>query len=86
MKNLNLQEIESKLEVLIKIEKKNWADFYLLIKQVEEKELWKESYNSFTQWVKDFAVRTKTHESSIWYKKRQEKYLKNMQRCVERKE
>lgn len=70
MKNLNLQEIESKLEVLIKIEKKNWADFYLLIKQVEEKELWKESYNSFTQWVKDFAVRTKTHESSIWYKKK----------------
>lgn len=70
MDNLNLKEIENKLEVLIKIEKKNWADFYLLIKQVETEELWQGRYNSFTQWVKDFAVRTKTHESTIWYKKK----------------
>lgn len=70
MNKLNLKEIEDKLEVLIKIEKKNWADFYLLIKQVETDELWQGKYNSFTQWVKDFAVRTKTHESSIWYKKK----------------
>ncbi len=70
MNSLNLKEIENKLEVLIKIEKKNWADFYLLIKQVENDELWKEKYNSFTQWIKDFAVRTKTHESTIWYKKK----------------
>lgn len=39
MSKLNLKEIEDKLEVLIKIEKKNWADFYLLIKQVETDEL-----------------------------------------------
>lgn len=70
MSKLNLKEIEDKLEVLIKIEKKNWADFYLLIKQVETEELWQGTYNSFTQWVKDFAVRTKTHESTIWYKKK----------------
>lgn len=70
MSKLNLKEIEDKLEVLIKIEKKNWADFYLLIKQVETDELWQGTYNSFTQWVKDFAVRTKTHESTIWYKKK----------------
>lgn len=70
MNNLNLKEIENKLEILMKIEKKNWADFYLLIKQVETEELWRGTYNSFTQWVKDFAVRTKTHESTIWYKKK----------------
>ena len=70
MSKLNLKEIEDKLEVLIKIEKKNWADFYLLIKQVETDELWQGTYNSFTQWVKDFAVRTKIHESTIWYKKK----------------
>lgn len=70
MEFLSLREIENKLEVLIKIEKKNWADFYLLIKQVETEELWRGTYNSFTQWVKDFAVRTKTHESTIWYKKK----------------
>ncbi|WP_300344620.1 MmcB family DNA repair protein [Fusobacterium sp.] len=70
MNNLNLKEIENKLEILMKIEKKNWADFYLLIKRVETEELWRGAYNSFTQWVKDFAVRTKTHESTIWYKKK----------------
>lgn len=65
-----LQEIEYKLENLINVEKKNWTTFYLLIKEVEEKKLWQSQYASFTQWVKDFSVRIKCHESTIWQKKK----------------
>lgn len=65
---------QSKLELLesqLIIDKKNWTNFYLLLKEIEDKELWKEAkYNSFTQWVKDFCIKTKTHESIVWNRKK----------------
>lgn len=66
----NLKEIEKELTSLIDLDKRNWTHFYLLLKEVEEKALWKEQYHSFTQWVKDFSVRNKTHESIIWNRKK----------------
>lgn len=66
----DLVYIENELTSLLNRDKKNWTRFYLLIKEVEEQELWKEKYRSFTQWVKEFSVKTKTHESIIWNRKK----------------
>lgn len=66
----NLRSAETKLKKLLDADKKNWTHFYLLLKEVEDQELWKEKYTSFTQWVKDFCVATKTHESIVWNRKK----------------
>lgn len=66
----DLELLESQLTDLINIDKKNWATFYLLLKDIEDKELYKPRYKSFTQWVKDFCSKTKTHESTVWNRKK----------------
>lgn len=55
---------------LINIDKNNWATFYLLLKEIEDKELYRPRFKSFTQWVKDFCINTKTHESTVWNRKK----------------
>lgn len=79
----NLADIEKELIELFISERKNWVSIYLLLKIVEEEMLWRGSYNSYTQWVKEFAVRSKVHESSIWHTKKMgavyEKYSKKME-------
>lgn len=65
-----LKKIEKEMETIITKDKQSWADFYVLLHRVETEKLWKENYNSFTQWVKDFSVRNKTHESIIWNRKK----------------
>lgn len=67
---MNLFEVEKQLIDLFVTEKKNWVSIYLLLKLVEEETLWKENYNSYTQWIKEFAVRSKVHESTIWHTKK----------------
>ena len=67
---MDLKHIESELSSLIEADKKNWTHFYILLKEVEDKELWKDNYKSFTQWVKNFCIKTKTHESIIWNRKK----------------
>lgn len=81
MKDLNT--IENELTTLINLDKKNWTHFYLLLKEVEEQELWKDVYRSFTQWVKEFAMKTKTHESIIWNRKKAGKVYESYQRIKE---
>ncbi|MEG1008809.1 MAG: MmcB family DNA repair protein [Clostridia bacterium] len=66
----NLKKIEKELSSLIEVDKKNWTHFYILLKQVEEENLWKDKYKSYTQWVKEFCIKTKTHESIIWNRKK----------------
>lgn len=66
----NLKQVEQELTSIINLDKKNWTHFYLLLKEVEDNELWRDEYHSFTQWVKDFAIRSKTHESIIWNRKK----------------
>lgn len=86
--SIELQRIEEKLENLLNVEKKNWVEVYLLLKKVEDEKLWKlKEYNSFTQWVKDFAIRSKCHESNIWQKKKAgEVFLKLAKKQEERGE
>ena len=67
---LNLNTIEKELTSLLDYDKKNWTHVYLLLKKVEEERLWEEKYKSYTQWVKDFCIKTKTHESIIWSRKK----------------
>jgi len=66
----SLNKIEKELSSLIDIDKKNWTSFYVLLKKVEDLELWKDKYKSYTQWIKDFCIKTKTHESIIWNRKK----------------
>lgn len=79
----NLVDIEKQLIELFISERKNWVSIYLLLKIVDEEILWRGSYNSYTQWIKEFAVRSKVHESSIWHIKKMgavyEKYSKKME-------
>lgn len=83
--NNALKKIENELSHLIDIDKRNWTHFYLLIKEVEDKELWKEKYKSFTQWVKSFCVKTKTHESIIWNRKKAGKVYETYQKVQAKK-
>lgn len=71
IKNNNLLEsIEKQITDLISLDKKNWTNFYTLLKKVEVEKLWEEKYNSFTQWLKDFSIRNKIHESILWQRKK----------------
>ncbi|WP_294708901.1 MmcB family DNA repair protein [uncultured Fusobacterium sp.] len=71
IKNNNLLDnIEKQITDLISLDKKNWTTFYKLLKQVENEQLWKEKYHSFTQWLKDFSIRNKIHESILWKRKK----------------
>lgn len=66
----NLQRIEVELNNIAKKDKQNWSNFYVLLKEVETKELWKDNFNSFTAWVKHFATTSGMKESIIWNRKR----------------
>ncbi|MGO4993356.1 MmcB family DNA repair protein [Clostridium perfringens] len=66
-----LKKYEKELETILNADKNNWSKFYLLMKEIEEKELYKEvNLNSFTAWVKDFSLKHKIHESVIWNRKK----------------
>lgn len=65
-----LMEIEKQLNTLVKVDKQNWSNFYLLLKKVEDEELWKEGYKTFTAWIKHFAHVSKMQESVLWNRKR----------------
>lgn len=66
-----LKKYEKQLETILNADKNNWSKFYILMKEIEEKELYKEvNLNSFTAWVKDFSLKHKIHESVIWNRKK----------------
>lgn len=66
---------------IINYDKASWTKFYLLMKEVEEKELYKEANkSSFTAWVKDFCIKNKIHESIIWNRKKAGKVYENYQK------
>lgn len=69
--NKKIYEIEQRLCDLMKRDEQSWVEIYHLIKQVEIEELWKyANFHSFSQWLKDFAVRNNIHESTLWQRKR----------------
>lgn len=75
MKHIN--DYEKELITLVRTDKNNWSRFYILMKEVEDKELYKESvdssgtpFKSFTAWIKNFAIKNKVHESILWNRKK----------------
>lgn len=66
-----LKEYENELIIILNSDKKNWTRFYILMKEIEDNELFKElGLGSFTAWVKQFSVNNKIHESVIWNRKK----------------
>lgn len=66
-----IKSLECELVEIVNKDKHNWTHFYLIMKEIETKELWKEiSEKSFTSWVKNFCVKNKIHESIIWNRKK----------------
>lgn len=64
-------KIQKELKHLVEQDKNSWARFYLLLKKVEDEQLYKElKFNSFTAWLKDFAMKNKIHESILWNRKK----------------
>lgn len=73
-----MKEYENELITILNADKKNWTKFYLLMKEIEEKQLYKElNLNSFTAWVKSFSIKNKIHESVIWNRKKAGKVYEN---------
>lgn len=67
---MSLNDIEKELKDLVTKDKNNWTHFYVLLKDVEQHQLWKSNFRSFTAWVKNFCIKTKTNESIIWARKK----------------
>ena len=81
-----LKEIEDKLVNLVEIDKRNWTQFYLLLKKVEDHELWKTENKSFTAWIKNFSKKHKIHETIIWNRKKAGRYMKHTLELKQKKE
>lgn len=78
-------KIQKELKQLVEQDKNSWARFYTLMKKVEDEQLYKElNLNSFTAWVKKFAMDNKIHESVLWNKKKAgkvyERYVETKQK------
>lgn len=70
-KEAEIKEIEEELTQLVEKDKNSWAKFYTLMKRVEDEQLYKVlGLNSFTQWLKSFAIQHKIHESVLWNRKK----------------
>lgn len=73
-----MKEYENELITILNSDKNNWTKFYILMKEIEEKQLYKElNLNSFTAWVKSFSIKNKIHESVIWNRKKAGKVYEN---------
>jgi len=58
--------VQNQLTHLVKYDKKNWVEFYILLEEVEENQLWKEAGTAnITQWIHEFAEKAKVHVSLI---------------------
>lgn len=81
LSELNLEEIESELQDLVSHDKKHWINMFLLMNEVQQRNLFKPKFSSFTQWVNDFATKSKVHVSLLWSRL---KAGKTYQKYVER--
>lgn len=73
-----LVNYENQLITILNADKNNWNKFYILMKEIEEKELYRElDLGSFTAWVKHFSLKNKVHESVIWNRKKAGKTYEN---------
>ncbi|MGL5086004.1 MAG: hypothetical protein ACRC68_09890, partial [Clostridium sp.] len=66
-----ISEYENELVTILNADKNNWTKFYLLMKEIEDRQIYKQlGLGSFTAWVKQFSIKSKIHESVIWNKKK----------------
>lgn len=61
-----LNEIEGQLSQYLAADKKNWIQTYLLMSEVQDKELYIVNYRSFTKWVNHLADSLSIHVSTLW--------------------
>lgn len=61
-----LNEIEGQLSQYLAADKKNWIQTYLLMSEVQDKELYVVNYRSYTKWVNHLADSLSIHVSTLW--------------------
>lgn len=61
-----LNEIEGQLSQYLAADKKNWIHTYLLMSEVQDKELYTAQYRSYTKWVNHLADSLSIHVSTLW--------------------
>lgn len=61
-----LNDIEGQLGQYLAADKKNWIQTYLLMSEVQNKELYVVNYRSFTKWVNHLADSLSIHVSTLW--------------------
>lgn len=75
--DLNLKDLEKELCSILGKEKEDWIKLYIDIENIQNKELWKPHYRSFSAWLKTFCIKNKFAEATIWNKKRAGEIYKN---------
>ena len=71
-----LEKAEKELTILINTNKKAWVKIYIMIEQIDTKELWKAIGNSFSRWLKSYAKKTGTNESMLWHRRQAGKFYR----------
>ena len=61
-----LNNIETQLSRYLAADKKNWIQTYLLMLEVQNKELYVVNYRSYTKWVNHLADSLSIHVSTLW--------------------
>lgn len=61
-----LNDIEGQLGQYLAADKKNWIQTYLLMSEVQDKELYIINYRSYTKWVNHLADSLSIHVSTLW--------------------
>ena len=61
-----LNDIEGQLGQYLAADKKNWIQTYLLMSEVQDKDLYIVNYRSYTKWVNHLADSLSIHVSTLW--------------------
>lgn len=91
MDNINIvnikkiEEIEKELSMILEVDKKSWVRIWELMTEVDNDNLWKNKYTSYTAWVRHLSNKYKIHESLLWKRKSAGNiYLKFYKRATEK--
>jgi len=77
-----IQQIDSRLEALKKGENRSWAQIGLLLDQVDHSGYWKNSSNSFTEWLKALCPSISVKEASLWRYLTAARFYKELQNTL----
>ena len=67
-RNYLLQQIETEIQTINSVDKKNWIKIYERMKLIIDKELWvyHSQATSFSSWVRYFSLQSKIHQTILW--------------------